>query len=179
MNISIIGVGKIKEKYFIQAIDEYTKRLSRYCKLKMIEVPDEKSPENLNPGDIKIILQKEGKRILEKIPPGSTVITLEIQGRELTSEELSQQIQEYAIQGKSDLCFIIGGSLGLDTSIKEVSNLKLSFSKLTFPHQMFRVMLLEQIYRGFKIIKGEPYHKGSYGWKDKKDYSSFKVPKRK
>ncbi|MFZ7132346.1 MAG: 23S rRNA (pseudouridine(1915)-N(3))-methyltransferase RlmH [Eubacteriales bacterium] len=159
MNITIIAVGKIKEKYFTQAIDEYSKRLSRYCNLNIIEVSDEKAPENLSQADLLSLLEKEGDKIISKIPNGSIVITMEIEGKQLTSEELSQQMQNYATHGQSSLCYIIGGSLGLSDSVKHLSQLKLSFSKLTFPHQMFRVMLLEQVYRGFRIMKGEPYHK--------------------
>ncbi|MPW26886.1 23S rRNA (pseudouridine(1915)-N(3))-methyltransferase RlmH [Alkalibaculum sp. M08DMB] len=159
MNITIIAVGKIKEKFYAQAIEEYVKRLGRYCNLKTIEIPDEKAPENLSNADRLGVIEKEGKKILSKIPLGPTIITMEIEGKQISSVELSKQIEEYTVNGQSHLCFIIGGSLGLSEEIKRLSQLKLSFSKMTFPHQLFRVMLLEQIYRGFRIFKGEPYHK--------------------
>ena len=159
MNIIVIAVGKIKEKFYVQAIAEYTKRLSRYCNLTTIEVPDEKAPENLSNADMLNIINKEGKKIIARIPPGATVITLEIEGKQMTSVDFSKEIESFALKGQSQLCFIIGGSLGLSQEIKNISQLKLSFSKMTFPHQLFRVMLLEQIYRGFRILKNEPYHK--------------------
>ena len=159
MNITVIAVGKIKEKFYTQAIEEYAKRLSRYCTLKTIEIPDEKAPENLSDADMLSVIEKEGKRIIEKIPPSATIISMEIEGKQISSIEFSKQIEEFAIRGQSHLCFIIGGSLGLAEEIKKISHLKLSFSKMTFPHQLFRVMLLEQIYRGFRIMKGQPYHK--------------------
>jgi len=159
LNIIVIAVGKIKEKFYVQAIAEYTKRLSRYCNLTTIEVPDEKAPENLSNADMLNIIDKEGKKIIARIPSGATVITLEIEGKQMTSVDFSKEIESFALKGQSQLCFIIGGSLGLSQEIKNISQLKLSFSKMTFPHQLFRVMLLEQIYRGFRILKNEPYHK--------------------
>lgn len=159
MKITIISVGKIKEKFFSQAISEYAKRLSRYCRLTMIEVPDEKAPENLSIADMTAVKNKEGQKILEKMPQGSFVVTLEMDGRQMTSEELAQNFEELALRGSSHICFIIGGSLGLGDAVSSSSNLKLSFSRMTFPHQLFKIMLLEQVYRAFKIIKGEPYHK--------------------
>lgn len=159
MKITIISVGKIKEKFFSQAISEYVKRLSRYCRLTMIEVPDEKAPENLSIADMTAVKNKEGQKILEKMPQGSFVVTLEIDGKQMTSEELAQNFEELALRGSSHICFIIGGSLGLGDAVSSASNLTLSFSRMTFPHQLFKIMLLEQVYRAFKIIKGEPYHK--------------------
>lgn len=159
MKITIISVGKIKENFFSQAISEYAKRLSRYCRLTMIEVPDEKAPENLSIADMTAVKNKEGQKILEKMPQGSFVVTLEMDGRQMTSEELAQNFEELALRGSSHICFIIGGSLGLGDAVSSSSNLKLSFSRMTFPHQLFKIMLLEQVYRAFKIIKGEPYHK--------------------
>jgi len=159
LKITVISVGKIKEKFFSQAISEYVKRLSRYCSLTMIEVADEKAPENLSIADMTAVKNKEGQKILEKMPQGSFVVTLEIDGRQMTSEELAQNFEELALRGSSHICFIIGGSLGLGDAVSSASNLKLSFSSMTFPHQLFKIMLLEQIYRAFKIIKGEPYHK--------------------
>lgn len=147
--IKIICVGKIKEEFYREAVKEYVKRLSKYTKLDIIELNDE------NNGDI---LKKESESILKNINDKDYVITLEIDGKELSSIELSKKIEETLIIN-SNIVFVIGGSLGLDNSIKERSNYKLSFSKLTFPHQLFRVILLEQIYRSFKIINNESYHK--------------------
>lgn len=159
MKITILCVGKIKEKFFTMAIEEYSKRLSRYCKLKIIEVEDEKTPDNLSKANELKIKEIEADRILKYIKDNIYVIALEIQGEMLNSIELSQKIQQLAIEGKSDIIFIIGGSLGLDKRILDRADLKLSFSKMTFPHQLMRVILLEQIYRGYKIISREPYHK--------------------
>lgn len=159
MNIIIIGVGKIKEKFMQEGIKEYSKRLSRYCKLKILEVTDESAPENLSKKEIEIIKEKEGKRILGKISNNSYIISLDIKGKNLSSEELSKKIEDITLGGTNDITFIIGGSLGLSEEILNKSNLKLSFSKMTFPHQLMRMILLEQIYRGFRIMKGEPYHK--------------------
>jgi len=159
LNIVLITVGKIKEKFYVQATQEYTKRLSRYCNLTTIEVSDEKAPENLSRADMLNVIEKEGKKIIGKIPPGATVITLEIEGKPMSSVDFSKEVGNFALKGQSHLCFIIGGSLGLSEEIKKMSQLKLSFSEMTFPHQLFRVMLLEQIYRGFRILKNEPYHK--------------------
>lgn len=159
MNITIIGVGKIKEKFMQEGIKEYLKRLSRYCKLKIIEVTDESAPENLSEKEIEIIKEKEGKRILSKISNNSYIISLDIKGKNFSSEEFSKKIEDITLGGTNDITFIIGGSLGLSEEILNKSNFKLSFSKMTFPHQLMRMILLEQIYRGFRIMKGEPYHK--------------------
>ncbi len=159
MKIKVISVGKIKEKYFVGAINEYAKRLTKYCKLEMIEVPDEKCPENLSDKEMDQVKGKEAERILAKVREGEYVITLEILGKQMTSEELSEKMDQLAVSGKSDLTFIIGGSLGLHSSVSKRSNQKLSFSKMTFPHQLMKVVLLEQVYRGFRISRGEPYHK--------------------
>ncbi|TQS76304.1 23S rRNA (pseudouridine(1915)-N(3))-methyltransferase RlmH [Ornithinibacillus gellani] len=159
MKISIIAVGKIKEKYLKQGIDEYKKRLSSYAKLQIIEVPDEKTPDNINSKDAAIVKDKEGERILSHIHPDSHVITLEINGKMRSSEQLAKDIENLSTYGKSHITFIIGGSLGLSQAIQNRSNDTWSFSKLTFPHQLMRLMLLEQVYRGFRIIRGEPYHK--------------------
>lgn len=159
MNITIIGVGKIKEKFMQEGIKEYSKRLSRYCKLKILEVADESAPENLSKKEIEIIKEKEGKRIYEKLPNNSYIISLDIKGKNFSSEEFSNKIEDITLGGINDITFIIGGSLGLSEEILNKSNLKLSFSKMTFPHQLMRMILLEQIYRGFRIMKGEPYHK--------------------
>lgn len=159
MKITIIAVGKLKEKYWKQAIAEYEKRLSAYTKVEIIEVPDEKAPENMSDKEIEQVKEKEGQRILAKVKPQSTVITLEIQGKMLSSEALAKEIDQRMTQGASDFTFIIGGSNGLHQDVMNRSNFALSFSKMTFPHQMMRVVLLEQVYRAFKINRGEAYHK--------------------
>lgn len=159
MKITVICVGKLKEKYLQMAIDEYSKRLSRYCKLEIIELPDEKAPETMSESQELEVIYKEGSRILKVIPNSSYVIALAIEGKQRSSEELSQYIEKLGVEGKGHLTFIIGGSLGLSQEVLKQVNDLLSFSKMTFPHQLMRVILLEQIYRGFKIIKGEPYHK--------------------
>ncbi|REH93400.1 23S rRNA (pseudouridine(1915)-N(3))-methyltransferase RlmH [Staphylococcus felis] len=159
MKITIVAVGKLKEKYWKQAIAEYEKRLSAYTKIDIVEVPDEKAPENMSEKEIEQVKAKEGERILAKIKPLSTVITLEIKGKMLGSEELAKELDQRMIQGASDFTFVIGGSNGLHDTVLQRSNFALSFSKMTFPHQMMRVVLLEQIYRAFKINRGEAYHK--------------------
>lgn len=159
MNISIIAVGKIKEKYIQEGIREFSKRLSRYCSLNIIEVDDERAPENLSQKEVEIVKSKEGDKILAKIPQNSFIISLEIKGKQISSEELSKKMEDLMIDGINHITFIIGGSLGLSDEVINRSNYKLSFSKMTFPHQLMRLILLEQIYRGFKIMKNEPYHK--------------------
>lgn len=159
MKITIIAVGKLKEKYWKQAISEYEKRLSAYTKIDIIEVPDEKAPETMSDKEIEQVKEKEGLRILGKVKPQSTVITLEIQGKMLSSEGLAKELDQRMTQGASDFTFIIGGSNGLHQDVMKRSNFALSFSKMTFPHQMMRVVLLEQVYRAFKINRGEAYHK--------------------
>ncbi|MGG4268587.1 23S rRNA (pseudouridine(1915)-N(3))-methyltransferase RlmH [Peribacillus simplex] len=159
MKITIITVGKLKEKYLKQGIAEYTKRLSAYANIELVEVPDEKAPENLSAADMDIVKQKEGERILAKVSPDTYVITLEITGKQLTSEQLATQIDQLATYGKSKIAFIIGGSLGLSTEVVSRSDYALSFSKMTFPHQLMKLVLLEQIYRAFRINRNEPYHK--------------------
>ena len=159
MNITIICVGKIKEKYLTDAIKEYSKWLSKYCKLNIIEVADEKTDENASDNLNEIVKDKEGERILKNIKDNSYIITLEIGGKMLSSEELAGKIDEITMFENSNITFIIGGSLGLSKNISNISNYKLSFSKMTFPHQLMRVILLEQIYRSFRILKNEPYHK--------------------
>ncbi|SHJ93091.1 23S rRNA (pseudouridine(1915)-N(3))-methyltransferase RlmH [Paramaledivibacter caminithermalis] len=159
MNITIISVGKVKEKYLKNAINEYSKRLSRYCKLRFIEVPDEKAPENLSDTEIGNIKYKEGEGILRNIKEGTYVIALDIKGKMMTSKEFAKKLNNLGIQGKSNIAFIIGGSLGLSQNVLNRSDFKLSFSPMTFPHQLMKVILLEQVYRGFRINRGEPYHK--------------------
>lgn len=158
MNITIIGVGKIKEKYFTAAIEEYSKRLSRFVKLHIIEIPDEKIPDNASEKEMEQIKQKEGEKILEKIPANSFAITLCIEGKELSSTELAKKIADISMTSSS-VTFIIGGSLGLCEEVKARSALRLSFGQMTLPHQLMRVVLLEQVYRAFKINNNENYHK--------------------
>ena len=159
MKITMISVGKIKEKYFTGAIEEYAKRLSRYCKLDLIEVPDEKTPDGASEGLELQIKEKEGERILQKIPDGAFVVALAIDGKMLDSEELAGQMERWNVGGISHVVFLIGGSLGLAPTVLKRADYKLSFSKMTFPHQLMRVILLEQIYRSFRIRNHEPYHK--------------------
>ena len=159
MKITILTVGKIKEKYLKDAIAEYAKRLSRYCKLEIVEVADEKTIENASQVMKTQIRDKEAERLMKYIREDAYVITLEIKGKQLTSEELSEKINQLGIQGKSHIIFVIGGSIGLGDEILKRSDYALSFSKMTFPHQLMRVILLEQIYRSYRIINGEPYHK--------------------
>lgn len=159
MKITLITVGKIKEKYLKDAIAEYSKRLSRYCKLEIVEVADEKTPDNASDTVEDAIRDKEGERILKYIKEDAYVITLEIAGKMLTSEEMAGKIDKLGVQGTSHIIFIIGGSIGLGREILKRSDYALSFSKMTFPHQLMRVILLEQIYRSYRIINHEPYHK--------------------
>ena len=159
MKITLITVGKIKEKYFTDAIAEYAKRLSRYCKLEIIEVADEKTPDGASEALENQIKEKEGERILSKVPDSAYVIALAIEGKQLSSEELDDKMEKWNVSGISHLVFIIGGSLGLTPKVLNRSDYKLSFSKMTFPHQLMRVVLLEQIYRSFRIRNNEPYHK--------------------
>ena len=159
MKITLITVGKIKEKYLRDAIAEYSKRLSRYCKLEIIEVADEKTPDHASNVMEITIRDKEAERIMKYVKEDAYVITLEINGKLISSEELSAKINQLGIQGTSHIIFIIGGSIGLGKEVLARSDYALSFSKMTFPHQLMRVILLEQIYRSYRIINGEPYHK--------------------
>ena len=159
MKITIVTVGKIKEKYLKDAIAEYSKRLSKYCKLEIIEVADEKTPDNASEVVEEQIRAKEGERILKHIKDEAYVITLEINGKMLSSEDLAEKIDTLGVKGISHIVFVIGGSIGLGKEVLQKSNFALSFSKMTFPHQLMRVILLEQVYRSYRIINGEPYHK--------------------
>lgn len=159
MKITVISVGKIKEKYFRDALAEYEKRLSRYCKLEIIEVEDEKTPDRASETQEDQIKAKEAERILKYVKDEAYVITLEIAGKMYDSVEFSQKLQTLGIHGVSHLQFIIGGSLGLHEKVCGRADMAVSFSKMTFPHQMMRVILLEQIYRSYRIMNGEPYHK--------------------
>ncbi|MEG0475573.1 MAG: 23S rRNA (pseudouridine(1915)-N(3))-methyltransferase RlmH [Carnobacterium sp.] len=159
MNIKIITVGKLKEKYLKMGIAEYTKRLGNYCKIELIEVPDEKAPEKLSEAEMLQVKEKEGERILSKISEQAYVFALAIEGSQRTSEVFSKEIEQLGIQGKSNLVFVIGGSLGLSEAVMKRSNTQISFGKMTLPHQLMRLVLIEQIYRSFRIMKNEPYHK--------------------
>lgn len=159
MKITLITVGKIKEKYFTQAIDEYKKRLGRYGQIEIIEVADEKTPDGASEKEEAQIKDKEGERILSKIKDNAYVIAMAIDGKSYDSVGLARHIENLGVRGESHLVFMIGGSLGLSDAVLKRANEHISFSKLTFPHQLMRVILLEQIYRSFRIINGEPYHK--------------------
>ncbi len=159
MNIDIAVVGKIKEKYLAEGIMEYSKRLGRYCSLRILEVEDEKTPETMSDREKEEVKRKEGERLLSRIPDQALVIALAIDGKQLSSEELSERISDLMVKGTSHIVFVIGGSLGLSDEVLARSQMKLSFSRMTFPHQLMRLILLEQIYRAFRIIKNEPYHK--------------------
>lgn len=159
MKITVITVGKLKEKYLKDAIAEYSKRLSKYCKLEIIEVADEKTPDHASETLENAIRDKEAERILKYLKNDAYVITLEIGGKMLSSEEFAEKIDTLGIQGVSQIMFVIGGSIGLGQAVLERSDYALSFSRMTFPHQLMRVILLEQIYRGYRIVTGAPYHK--------------------
>lgn len=159
MNISVISVGKIKEKYLRDALEEYSKRLSRYCKLNIVEVQDEKTPENASEKEEQQIKDKEGEGLLKHIRDNMFVVALDLKGKMLSSEELADFIKDLGLRGDSSIAFVIGGSLGLSKTVLDRADYKLCFSKMTFPHQLMRVILLEQVYRGYRIINGEPYHK--------------------
>ena len=152
-------MGKLKEKYLTEGIAEYTKRLSRFCKVQVVELIDEKTPENASEAQNNQIMAKEGERIQAKIGSRDYVIVLAIEGKQFPSEEFSQKLEAIAVNGYSDITFIIGGSLGLSKAIKQRANLKMSFGLLTLPHQLMRLVLIEQIYRAFMIQQGSPYHK--------------------
>lgn len=159
MNITVLAIGKLKEKYWKDAIKEYSKRLGKYCRFQVTELKESLLPANPSPADEEAVKIAEGEQILSKIKSTDYVITLEIKGKSLSSPELAKHIEKLGIMGKSNIVFIIGGSLGLSEDVSKRADFKLSFSAMTFPHQMMRVILLEQIYRSFKIIKNETYHK--------------------
>ncbi|MDF9410397.1 23S rRNA (pseudouridine(1915)-N(3))-methyltransferase RlmH [Brevibacillus laterosporus] len=159
MQITIITVGKLKEKYLKEGIAEYVKRLSAYCKLNVVEVNDEKAPEELSATEMEQVKRKEGERILAHIKQDHYVIALAIEGQMWSSEKLSSEMDKLALHGRSQVEFVIGGSLGLADEVLKRADAKLSFSKMTFPHQLMRLVLVEQIYRAFRISRGEPYHK--------------------
>lgn len=159
MQISILTVGKVKEKFYRDAIDEYAKRLSRYCKLKIVEVDDEKTPDGASDKVCDQIMAKEAERLKSHITDDAYVIALAIEGKKFDSEGFAKKINNIGIQGKSHIIFIIGGSLGISSELKKRANELISFSDMTFPHQLMRVILTEQIYRAYRIINNEPYHK--------------------
>lgn len=159
MNITVISVGKLKEKYLKMGIDEYVKRLGGYAKIDLVEVPDEKAPETLSEIDMNIVKRKEGERILAKINDGIYVIALALDGKMKSSEEMAADLDSLMTYGKSKVAFVIGGSLGLHDDVLKRADEKLCFGKMTLPHQLMKLVLVEQIYRSFRIIKGEPYHK--------------------
>lgn len=159
MNITVIAIGKLKEKYWQDAISEYSKRMKSYCNLQIIELKESPLRANPSAADEQAVKDAEGADILSKIKPSDYVITLEIKGKGLSSEQLAEKINTLGIDGKSSIVFVIGGSLGLSESVSKRSDFKLSFSAMTFPHQMMRVILLEQVYRSFKINRNEAYHK--------------------
>lgn len=159
MKITCVVVGKIKEKYFTDAIKEYSKRLSRYCKLEIVELADEKTPDGASAAEELAIREKEGERILKALKDDAYVIALAIEGKMLDSVELSRKIESLGVGGVSHIAFVIGGSLGLAPAVMKRADYALSFSRMTFPHQLMRVVLLEQLYRSYRIMKNEPYHK--------------------
>lgn len=159
MKITILAVGKIKERFYRQAVEEFEKRLSRYCKLEIIEVADEKTPDGASRAQEMQILEKEGTRLSRYFKEDAWVCALAIDGKMLDSVEMSLQLEQLGLSGISHIQFVIGGSLGLSDNILKRADFKLSFSKMTFPHQLMRVILLEQIYRGYRIMRKEPYHK--------------------
>ncbi|MBG9454370.1 50S rRNA methyltransferase [Lysinibacillus sphaericus] len=159
MNITIVSVGKLKEKYLKMGIDEYVKRLGGYAKMDIIEVPDEKAPEQLSEAEMEIVKKKEGERILSKIGPDTYVIALAINGKMKTSEQMAADLESLMTYGKSKIAFVIGGSLGLHDDVLKRADEQQSFGKMTLPHQLMKLVLVEQVYRSFRIMKGEPYHK--------------------
>ena len=159
MKITCVVVGKIKEKYFTDAIKEYSKRLGRYCKLEILELADEKTPDGASEAEEVAIREKEGERILKALKDDAYVIALAIEGKMLDSVELSQKIERLGVSGTSHIAFVIGGTLGRAPAVMKRADYALSFSRMTFPHQLMRVVLLEQLYRSYRILKNEPYHK--------------------
>lgn len=159
MKVTILCVGKIKEKFFRDAVDEYAKRMSRYCKFEIIEVADEMTPDKAGASLEEQIKAREAERILSKIKDNTYVCTLEIAGKKFDSEGFAGWMDKAVVEGRGSVCFVIGGSLGLHSSVSDRADFHLSFSDMTFPHQLMRVILCEQIYRAFRILNGEPYHK--------------------
>lgn len=159
LSVTVVAVGKIKEKFYAAAIDEYSKRMSAYCRFEIIEVKDEKTPENPSVNEKNAVLDREAERIIQKIPKGAKVITLCVEGKQMSSEKFAELLTRCTVEGTSKLVFVIGGSMGLSDKVKALSDIRLSFSEMTFPHMLMRVILAEQLYRGFTIINGKTYHK--------------------
>lgn len=159
MQIQIVCVGKLKEKYWVGAIEEYSKRLGGYARLEIRELPDEKTPDSMSPAEEEQVRVREGERILAALKPDALVVALAIDGETWTSEQLASVMDKQAVYGGGSISFVIGGSLGLSPAVLSRADKKLSFGRMTYPHQLMRVILLEQVYRGFKINRGEPYHK--------------------
>ena len=159
MKLRVICVGRLKEKFYTDAVNEFKKRLSRFAEVEIVELADEKAPEKLSDAELEQIKLAEGRRILGKLADGETVVALDIRGVQLSSTELAEKLKNLMLEGKSRIAFIIGGSNGLSSEVLTRADFKLSFSKMTFSHQIFRIMLVEQLYRAFKIINNEPYHK--------------------
>ncbi|MED2972319.1 23S rRNA (pseudouridine(1915)-N(3))-methyltransferase RlmH [Fictibacillus sp. B-59209] len=159
MNILVVTVGKLKEKYLKMGIDEYVKRLGPYAKIEIVEVTDEKAPETLSDQEMQIVKKAEGERILAKIPQDAHVVAMAIEGKLISSEDLAKNLDQLATYGKSKVAFVIGGSLGLSDEVMKRANEKISFGRITYPHQLMKLVLVEQIYRAFRINRGEPYHK--------------------
>jgi len=159
MKLSIVAVGKLKEKYLKEGINEYSKRLSRFCELQIIEVDDEQAPENLSASQEKQVKKREAERIVKKVKEDSALIVLDLKGKKLDSEEFAHKLNSFFISGKSHITFVIGGSLGLDEELIQKADFRLCLSDMTFPHQLARLILLEQVFRAFKILNNETYHK--------------------
>ncbi len=159
VNVSVICVGKMKEKFYIEAAAEYVKRLAGYCKLTVVELPEQRLPQNPTQGEIDGALAKEAEAIRAKLPPSASVVAMCVEGKPRSSEELARLVADWTQSSAKHLVFVVGGSYGLHPSIKELAWLRLSMSPMTFPHHLARVMLLEQIYRAFKIQEGSGYHK--------------------
>lgn len=157
--VTVLCVGKLKEKFYLDAVAEYAKRLQRHCKLEIVELPEQRLPERPSQGEVDAALEREAAAIREKLPRGGAVIAMCIEGKLLSSEEMAKKLMDFGLAGKSQLTFLIGGSVGLHPSLKAQADLRLSMSPMTFPHHLARVMLLEQIYRGYQIQEGSPYHK--------------------
>lgn len=158
-HITILAVGRLKEKYLVEGTAEYLKRLSAYARMEVVEVRDEGFAESCPPMELEKVKEKEGERLLKRLRPGTFLIALDLQGKMFSSEEMARLFSKMALEGKGDITFVIGGALGLPQKVLERADLRLSFSRLTFPHQLIRIFLLEQIYRWFKIARGEPYHR--------------------
>jgi len=159
MTIQIVAVGRLKEKYLLDGIAEYLKRLGPYAKVQIVEVPDEKAPESMSAAEELQVKQREGERILAQLRPDAHVVAMAIDGQTWSSDELARQLGQLGTYGRSHVAFIIGGSLGLSDAVLKRADQRLSFGRITFPHQLMRLVLVEQVYRAFKILRGEPYHK--------------------